>query len=731
MAVLVLLTPEFCADFEKVLNARFRMSPNEVFQNCMDILWKHKVCYKSDVLKCTLFLTHMVNRGGLMLSPHRAHQNGLKIHKAGADKTQLVNAYAIELAPSGQHRILNIQKNADLIHRSHELLAQINGSERYLTLGCGHTTALCKAVHEKCRTSQKELADREGNLDQSKICRNPQMHSMVNEGWCWTIIPSVVDIKYPAFARCAQKALNIANHVCCEVGDIECGCTMSEYMADPAIMQSADWEEQILESVADQGVPCESWAKDILKFVQTYGGGDNAPCIRFLDDVSKQFQCNSSLGPVIWNALVSVEFYDKTKLYALTRTAIALVALSAEKDQASPFPTIIGKSDVAKLASKGSETFAKDMESTLEDAVAIATVCSSDESISPFKAFAQELGQLFVRVGALATTKQKQSIEGVVYTLKEIKDSFLQAMAKRMNKPIKFEKWGNSTITAVKEEPKAPSLDGSIPSSVSLADHQSHVFVAKRKGFEVGCLVVEKNVDQTAHIGRAFKVNSIAEKVELTQASPWLQNSFTTSIAFEEFLKGWSVTKLELPVKLPFQQKTAFALEIDKVKSELFRAILDSEAVNMDTRSIAFWRKPDHVRVTKEMKQGALQLSPICPLSNITTKSSSLSFSIGKHLVGGEDVEFYVIPMSKPSPDKDGKYDDNASFQAFWWLSGTSDRAKVNMVLETKQVRGFDVPVYRNSVALKPDSELYKFTPSTTRPSIVSKAGAKKKARVV
>ncbi len=108
------LSAAFCADFEEILDKRFRLSPNEVFHNCMDVLKAHSVCKYEDSLAPTLFLCHWVNRGTLMLNPQRMHSNGKKIHLGGADLSQLVNSYCIELALSGEHRKLNLQKNCRL-----------------------------------------------------------------------------------------------------------------------------------------------------------------------------------------------------------------------------------------------------------------------------------------------------------------------------------------------------------------------------------------------------------------------------------------------------------------------------------------------------------------------------------------------------------------------------------------------------------------------------------------
>ena len=97
------LTPAFARDFEAVLQTEGKVTYNELFQNCMKVLWAHGMCYKLTA-PCGAFLTHFKNRGRLMLSPHKAHSNGEMIFCIGADMQMLLNAVAIELAPSGELR---------------------------------------------------------------------------------------------------------------------------------------------------------------------------------------------------------------------------------------------------------------------------------------------------------------------------------------------------------------------------------------------------------------------------------------------------------------------------------------------------------------------------------------------------------------------------------------------------------------------------------------------------
>ena len=89
-----------------------------------------------------------------MLSPHNAHRNAARIHAVGADLGQLTNALSVEM---GKLRAAYMNKNKKLIARSKGLLAELNESERYASLGCGHTVAFCKTAGVGGITSEKVL----------------------------------------------------------------------------------------------------------------------------------------------------------------------------------------------------------------------------------------------------------------------------------------------------------------------------------------------------------------------------------------------------------------------------------------------------------------------------------------------------------------------------------------------------------------------------------------------
>ena len=79
-----------------------------------------------------------------MLSVHNVHANAATIHSVGADRKMLNNAICFELSVAGEQRSTNLMKNRGLIARLKGLLAEMNGRERCLSVGCGHTADFVK-----------------------------------------------------------------------------------------------------------------------------------------------------------------------------------------------------------------------------------------------------------------------------------------------------------------------------------------------------------------------------------------------------------------------------------------------------------------------------------------------------------------------------------------------------------------------------------------------------------
>ena len=134
------------------------ISANEFYQKGMAILKEHKLLRSVKKQLCKFFLTHKENRNRLMLNARNVHVKGAVIYAIGADIEQLSTAVCVELAPDGPSRIANIEANKSLISKSQGLLAPVNGEELYLSLGCGHTVAFCKAAVCECATTASSIA---------------------------------------------------------------------------------------------------------------------------------------------------------------------------------------------------------------------------------------------------------------------------------------------------------------------------------------------------------------------------------------------------------------------------------------------------------------------------------------------------------------------------------------------------------------------------------------------
>ena len=90
---------------------------------------------------------------------HNVPNNGAEIKAAGADLELLSNAYCFELPRNGPRRAAHIEKNVAFVDRSEGLVAEVNGSERFISIGCGHTSQFCKVADVGGITCEEEGAE--------------------------------------------------------------------------------------------------------------------------------------------------------------------------------------------------------------------------------------------------------------------------------------------------------------------------------------------------------------------------------------------------------------------------------------------------------------------------------------------------------------------------------------------------------------------------------------------
>jgi hypothetical protein len=100
------------------------------------------------VLQVSMLLCHPRNRDKFGLNAFEAHRLGKRIANIGFRVSELVNCTCIEVDPTDAQYETQLDFNRKLVAAAGGLLAEIRGTEKYLTLGGGHLTAFLEAVLE-------------------------------------------------------------------------------------------------------------------------------------------------------------------------------------------------------------------------------------------------------------------------------------------------------------------------------------------------------------------------------------------------------------------------------------------------------------------------------------------------------------------------------------------------------------------------------------------------------
>ena len=195
-----------------------------------------------------------------------------------------------------------------------------------------------------------------------------------------------------------------------------------------------------------------------------------------------------------------------------------------------------------------------------------------------------------------------------------------------------------------------------------------------------------------------FKIDS---EVQLHQVVSYRGAPRKVSVSIDELLSNWHITKVEAPVTMmdaPAALPDYFEEALKK--HEVFKALIDLyEKQQKHYSSLAYYRRPDHVRTKTLIKAKGLVLVPVAPPSNIF---------YGQKPGGIPIDECCVVTPPKPALQEPAcSWDKKAFVSGFWWLSKTSDSSIVNMEEVTMMIRGFEIPVMINSCDIDPFTRLW------------------------
>ena len=187
----------------------------------LKVLSDHNVSYKKKAHP-DMVMVHPTYRCGLGINAFNAHRNMRNIKQVGGDLNKLLKSVATEISTEPEKQAVQIEFNEKLIKQSAELLAQLTGRERLMSLSSGHTVAGCRACIHGCRTSEEELKlnKSSGRLDAAALsAKDSALREMFYVGWEWTVIPAKVEDMFTMLPDIVQMAYSLTVVQELEVGE--------------------------------------------------------------------------------------------------------------------------------------------------------------------------------------------------------------------------------------------------------------------------------------------------------------------------------------------------------------------------------------------------------------------------------------------------------------------------------------------------------------------------------
>ena len=233
-----------------------KLAPITAWKDCIDRLIEGKVA-KNLVAEPDEFLIHPQNRSGLGVNAYNVHRVGAMLKQIGVDPSELEKAVAFERMPMDPMRAAQVAFNEKLISASKGMLAPLTGSERFCSVGTGHTTQLFKAVRAHCSTSEPTLADPSmgGKMNADSLSQDPRFHQALSKGWLWTILPWQAEVTWPHLPDLAQRALNASDSVASLMSELEVCVSISEFSE---LMPEGSSFSDCVEAVKMNQPPCQA-----------------------------------------------------------------------------------------------------------------------------------------------------------------------------------------------------------------------------------------------------------------------------------------------------------------------------------------------------------------------------------------------------------------------------------------------------------------------------------------
>ena len=256
----------------------------------------------------------------------------------------------------------------------------------------------------------KQIADDQGRLDLSKLKKQKRLADMLDRGWEWKVLKWQVGDTWERAPDILQAALNASHGVGADASEMEVAMSIADRVqaAEERGDESADvWGDAVNEACASKPA-CTSYADKIGTLVHMYGGGQEAPVIRKLDSIAKQWNDTRKLGSEFLGAVVDAKLHP-TKAMARVRGCLLVTNMTAERC-VDGIARLLTKSDVAALQSRTKRPEVERVELELERASDLVVHIERQQKVADTDLLEVE-GRFMIRCGAHLCGKGKQTFE--------------------------------------------------------------------------------------------------------------------------------------------------------------------------------------------------------------------------------------------------------------------------------------------------------------------------------
>ena len=625
------------------------------------------------------FLVHPDNRSKLGVNPYNAHRTGAYIKKVGADLVLLKKATAFEISPMIPMKMKQFEFNRKLVQNSCGLLAPVSGTERFVSVSCGHTVQFCKAALAGCVTPQTSLADATGRLNVQAISNGDKAFQvMLEKGWSWTVVPWPVEATWPSLPDLAQRALNASNSVASQSSELEVAASIAEFAAlEQAGSGSIDWGRCGLAAVAGLP-PCTGYVTTLVEYVRLYGGGPGAPMVVYLDEFSKRYGENKRLGEDFIKGVAETVFSASRRVPHL-RTAFLAANLVSPK-VVDGVAKLLVKSDVEKLKSKDLAATVDDSESELAEAWGIAerlwdsNICSR-EGLYPV------IGRFHCRVVLWLTAKGKLGFEGKEYKkLQDIRNVFAQELIAALpaGQSVDHPWFKGPAVVA------ASSSSSGQSGPVTITQLQDVKWQATDAGWDIDKIYFEKNVGPSAGIYRLKAI--LPDGIRLEEQSVTKESSLSITVPVDKFGKLWAEFKGLIQSKLEgiggHMVSESNDLLTGSAKANAFQVLYVAALKHDPKESLCYYINPAEVRTTCKINKGGLTLVPCTTPDKITAlKATAVVHVFVATLTGGNTFYLNEPPKLRTMHKEEWRHANVVV--PFWWVATTAVETEANMIEKT------------------------------------------------